>query len=221
MTSQNTVKCGWVQLNNTVVPHVKRHLANDSPIQLVPLPVIQHGAGLMRDKNVSGLVATQPECDALNRACIAAGLDFAFDQYVDLVPLSNVVKRHRNTTVSFLPDEDPFRSSEFICDINKSGIHRDNAMNQLGASLVKSRDTSSQNVSDDMDMVLDLSNGTTKPEKPTNNSQIQPHGEAVTKLAMETPDKTTDDETPLDLSLPCSAKIEVSLSIVFDILLYK
>ena len=108
------IQSGWVQINNTVVPYVKRHLANDLPVQLIPLPVIRYGADLLRGVYVQTFRATPPERNILNNRCQKADLNFTFDENIDLVPLYEVVRKYKkDVLVSFLSDDDPLGSAQF------------------------------------------------------------------------------------------------------------
>ena len=56
--------CGWLQVNNTVVPYVQR-----ATWRLLPLPVLRHSAGLLCEVTVEGQEPTSQECTALNEMC--------------------------------------------------------------------------------------------------------------------------------------------------------
>ena len=103
----SSIKGGWLQINNTVVPYVYKN--SD---KLVPLSVIKYAAGLLTDVTIEGLKPSEAECSYLNDQCQSAGLNFFFGKTTKMITLNNVI-RSCNPAVSELPKNDPFRYAQY------------------------------------------------------------------------------------------------------------
>ena len=100
--------CGWVQINNTVSPYIKRFNG-----KYVPLSVIKYAAGLLTDVEVEGILPTLAECNLLNDTCKIAGFDFNFGQSTKVIHLSEVTQRCK-VNILELPFDDPLSHAQYI-----------------------------------------------------------------------------------------------------------
>ena len=165
MSNRLAIDSGWIQINNTVVPYVKRHLANGQPVQLVPLPVVRYGAELLHGVYVQTLKATPGERKVLNNRCERAGLNFVFDDDIDLIPVYDIVRKYRKDVyVSFLPDDDPLGSAEFHVELCTKANHCTREKRTSSGSCTWEQSTtncgssiSTADDSEDVTNVLDLS----------------------------------------------------------------
>ena len=107
----------WVQVNNTVVPIVHRAIHNGYRTRLVPLPVLQYGAGLLRDVALNTTEATLDECQELGELCQNAGFYFSFSPGTELVQMHQLLNVCRGAvTCSILPGLEPFRHAKLQLD---------------------------------------------------------------------------------------------------------
>ena len=114
---------GWVQINNTVVPCLKRLISNvKETIRLAPLQVIRYAAGLLVGVDVPNLEPSDNECQLLSEMCKKAGLEFTFSKSnTQLMLLSMIhVYSGTNVTLKTLPDDDPFSGAEYCPDEEES-----------------------------------------------------------------------------------------------------
>ncbi|ELT97695.1 hypothetical protein CAPTEDRAFT_225615 [Capitella teleta] len=104
---------GWVQINNTIVPYVKR-----KGIKFVPLPVIKYGADLLNNVQVTGVDSSEREIDLLNRNCRMISLDFTFTRALTkLIEISLIPALSRErVSIKDLPDGDPFSHAKYLND---------------------------------------------------------------------------------------------------------
>ncbi|XP_041371613.1 uncharacterized protein LOC121385138 [Gigantopelta aegis] len=100
--------CGWVQINNTVSPYIKRFNG-----KYVPLSVIKYAAGLLTDIQIEGILPTLAECNLLNDTCKIAGFDFNFGQSTKVIHLSEVTQRCK-VNILELPFDDPLSHAQYI-----------------------------------------------------------------------------------------------------------
>ncbi|KAL3866103.1 hypothetical protein ACJMK2_043436 [Sinanodonta woodiana] len=102
--------CGWLQINNTVTPYVKRPSG-----KYVPLSVIRYAAGLMTSENdsVKGVLPTQIECDLMNRACKLAGFNFNFAKTTRIIALTDILQTNF-VHVTELPMENPLSHAHYM-----------------------------------------------------------------------------------------------------------
>ena len=109
-TSGTVCDGGWLQVNNTVVPYVWRH-----PYKYVPLQVIRHAAGLLKNVHIDGELCLQTECNFFNAICNDAGLTFTFDPTTRLISVHLLqCQRFQNgVRVKELPNANPFDYAEY------------------------------------------------------------------------------------------------------------
>ncbi|XP_067667128.1 uncharacterized protein [Haliotis asinina] len=100
--------CGWVQINNTVSPYIRRYSG-----KFVPLSVIKYAAGLLTELQIEGTLPTLAECNLLNETCKAAGFDFTFGQNTKVIHLSEVTQRCQ-VSILELPFDDPLKHAQYI-----------------------------------------------------------------------------------------------------------
>lgn len=99
-------QCGWLQVNNTVTPYVRR--ADD---KFVPLSVMKYAAAL----NIpgSGALPSTEECDLLNKACKIAGFNFSFSKTTRIISLNEIIKSCM-IKIMELPMENPLQHAQYI-----------------------------------------------------------------------------------------------------------
>ena len=99
--------CGWIQVNNTVTPYVKRKDQG----KFVPLSVMKYAAALVIPEK--GVLPTDEECDLLNKACKLAGFNFTFSKTTRIICLSDITK-HCNVHLIELPMENPLQHAQYL-----------------------------------------------------------------------------------------------------------
>ncbi|KAK3098761.1 hypothetical protein FSP39_022845 [Pinctada imbricata] len=99
--------CGWIQVNNTVTPYVKRKEQG----KFVPLSVMKYAAALVIPEK--GVLPTDEECDLLNKACKLAGFNFTFSKTTRIICLSDITK-HCNVHLIELPMENPLQHAQYL-----------------------------------------------------------------------------------------------------------
>lgn len=99
-------ECGWLQVNNTVSPYVKRQTE-----KFVPLSVMKYAAAL----NIpgSGVLPETEECDLLNKACKIAGFNFSFSKTTRIISLTEIMKSCK-IKIMELPMENPLQHAQYI-----------------------------------------------------------------------------------------------------------
>lgn len=100
------VQSGWMQINNTIVPYIRR-----LDVKLLPLDVLKHAASI--DIRSEGLVPFHEECEELNRRCSGDGLKFVFKSSSKLVPLYEI-ECIPNVQTFELPEKDPFTFAKYL-----------------------------------------------------------------------------------------------------------
>ncbi|KAK3609188.1 hypothetical protein CHS0354_003170 [Potamilus streckersoni] len=136
--------CGWLQINNTVTPYVKRPSG-----KYVPFSVIRYAAGLMTSENdiLKGVLPTQIECDLMNKACMLAGFNFNFAKTTRIIALTDILQTNF-VHVTELPMENPLSRAHYMAlSANKqsSGAHCDpNRSNSAYPNQPISQNTSMQ-----------------------------------------------------------------------------
>ncbi|KAK2151770.1 hypothetical protein LSH36_352g03066 [Paralvinella palmiformis] len=110
---------GWVQVNNTVVPYVRRLApSGKETLRLVPLTVIRYAANILVDTEVPVVDPTEQECQKLTEMCQSAGLAFTFTIHstplvlLTLLPVYSGV----NVLIKRLPDGDPFSGAQYCAE---------------------------------------------------------------------------------------------------------
>ncbi|KAL3866478.1 hypothetical protein ACJMK2_043785 [Sinanodonta woodiana] len=135
--------CGWLQINNTVTPYVKRPSG-----KYVPLSVIRYAAGLMTSENdiVKGVLPTQIECDLMNKACVLAGFNFNFAKTTRIIALTDILQTNF-VHVTELPIENPLSHAHYMalaakkqssgapCDPSRSNTAYPNQPNSQNSSM--------------------------------------------------------------------------------------
>ena len=113
MSSLARIKVGWVQVNNAVCPYVVRVSFSGFPQRVVPLLILQHAAQIDFHQRPSTFRATAQEDNILNNLCMQASLDFAFEEGIELMSLSDIHMYTRaKVYVSELAYSDPFGSAK-------------------------------------------------------------------------------------------------------------
>ena len=111
--------CGWLQINNTVIPYVTR-----GGVKHVPLSVVKYGAGLLLDSRVSGfkVACSDIEVQLLNSACRKARVNFTFSTRTKLIKLEHVIRLCQpNVKVTDLKNvTDPLNHAQYQFDLNQS-----------------------------------------------------------------------------------------------------
>ncbi|XP_076102726.1 uncharacterized protein LOC143071921 [Mytilus galloprovincialis] len=99
-------ECGWLQVNNTVSPYVKRKAD-----KFVPLSVMKYAAAL----NIpgTGVLPETDECDLLNKACKIAGFNFSFSKTTRIISLCEIMKSCK-IKIMELPMENPLQHAQYI-----------------------------------------------------------------------------------------------------------
>jgi len=78
----------WVQINNAIVPVVHRRCDDIlTEVPLVPLLVIRHAVGLLKDVQVDPVSCTDDEARALTKCCQDVGIKICFDVTTELINL--------------------------------------------------------------------------------------------------------------------------------------
>ncbi|KAK2149343.1 hypothetical protein LSH36_455g07074 [Paralvinella palmiformis] len=78
----------WVQINNAIVPVVHRRCDDIlTEVPLVPLLVIRHAVGLLKDVHVDTVSCTDDEARALTKCCQDVGIKICFDVTTELINL--------------------------------------------------------------------------------------------------------------------------------------
>lgn len=110
------VLSGWMQVNNTIVPYIRRR-----DTKLLPLAVLKHAASI--DICSEGLIPSDDECKELNRRCSDEGFKFVFKSSSKLVPLHDI-EYIPNVQVFELPEKDPLTSAQYLQteDQNQNGM---------------------------------------------------------------------------------------------------
>lgn len=98
--------CGWIQVNNTVTPYVKRELG-----KFVPLSVMKYAAGLSLPEQ--GVLPTDEECSLLNSSCKLAGFNFNFSKTTRLISISDLT-RHCSVHITPLPSVNPLQHAVYL-----------------------------------------------------------------------------------------------------------
>jgi hypothetical protein len=99
-------ECGWLQVNNTVSPYVKRKTD-----KFVPLSVMKYAAALSIPG--TGVLPETEECDLLNKACKIAGFNFSFSKTTRIISLSEIMKNCM-IKIMELPMENPLQHAQYI-----------------------------------------------------------------------------------------------------------
>ena len=102
---------GWVQLNNTVIPYIKRDNA-----ELLPISVVKHAANLLVTAKPRTMKISKSELEQLNKSCSEAGLQFTFTMKCKLVKLQRLRECESTNLycVKVLPEtENPFESATY------------------------------------------------------------------------------------------------------------
>ncbi|KAL4228179.1 hypothetical protein ACF0H5_013613 [Mactra antiquata] len=100
---------GWLQIKNTVTPYVTR---KDG--KYVPLSVMQYAAGLLTNEKINGSQPTKHECDLLNEACKAAGVEFVFsDSTTRLINIGDILKLSP-IDITELPSSNPLKHATYM-----------------------------------------------------------------------------------------------------------
>ena len=110
-SSSTQCEVGWVQLNNTVVPFVKR-----SDVQYLPISVVRNAAKLLYGIKLRGVRVTKQELESLNNSCRDAGLVFSFTMKCKLLQLKRIqdVEGLKLYCVKVLQQGNPFNTASFI-----------------------------------------------------------------------------------------------------------
>ncbi|KAJ8304542.1 hypothetical protein KUTeg_018125 [Tegillarca granosa] len=98
--------CGWIQVNNTVTPFVRREMG-----KFVPLSVMKYAAGLSVPEQ--GVLPTEDECSLLNSSCKLAGFNFNFSKTTRLISVSDLT-RHCNVHITPLPSVNPLQHAVYL-----------------------------------------------------------------------------------------------------------
>ena len=109
MDEERTI--GWVQLNNTLLPFVKR-----DNIKLLPIAVLKNAMNLLSRVSVSGIKITTVELEDMNQACEEAGLTFRFTLNCRMMKLEELQELESSNlhTVKILPDDsNPFLAASY------------------------------------------------------------------------------------------------------------
>ncbi|VDH90351.1 Hypothetical predicted protein [Mytilus galloprovincialis] len=103
---RKSIKSGWVQINNTIIPYVCR-----SEIKFLPIAVLKHAASI----NVpsEGVPPTEDECDELNRRCSAEGFKFTFKVSTRIVSITEI-QDFCDVQVYDLPEKDPLHHAQYL-----------------------------------------------------------------------------------------------------------
>ena len=80
MSSQ--VTGGWIQIDNTVSPYIRRNF-----MKYVPLSIVRFAAGLLEGLHVSGEELVKEECDFLCKSCEQSQLNFHFPPSTKVISL--------------------------------------------------------------------------------------------------------------------------------------
>ncbi|KAK2162957.1 hypothetical protein LSH36_89g08009 [Paralvinella palmiformis] len=103
----------WAQINNAIVPVVHRKCDDIlTEVPLVPLLVIRHAVGLLKDVHVDTVSCTDDEARALTKCCQDVGIKICFDVTTELINLDCLPDLSEEKVVfSILATRRPF-----ICD---------------------------------------------------------------------------------------------------------
>ena len=99
--------CGWIQVNNTVTPYVRREALG----KFVPLSVMKYAAALSIPEK--GVLPSEEECDLLNKACKLAGFNFTFSMTTRIICLTDILK-HCKVHIMELPMENPLQHAQYL-----------------------------------------------------------------------------------------------------------
>ncbi|XP_061172928.1 uncharacterized protein LOC133182196 isoform X1 [Saccostrea echinata] len=99
--------CGWIQVNNTVTPYVRR----DEYGKFVPLSVMKYAAALSIPEK--GVLPSEEECELLNKACKLAGFNFTFSMTTRIICLTDILK-HCQVHIMELPMENPLQHAQYL-----------------------------------------------------------------------------------------------------------
>lgn len=104
--NESQSQCGWLQVNNTVTPYVRR--GDD---KFVPLSVMKYAAAL----NIpgAGVLPSVEECDLLNKACKIAGFNFSFSKTTRIISLNEITNSCK-IKIMELPMENPLQHAQYI-----------------------------------------------------------------------------------------------------------
>ncbi|XP_052098067.1 uncharacterized protein LOC127732899 isoform X2 [Mytilus californianus] len=103
---RRSIKSGWVQINNTIIPYVCR-----SEIKFLPLAVLTHAASISVPSE--GVPPTDNECDELNRRCSAEGFKFTFKPSTRIVSIKEI-QNFCDVQVYDLPEKDPLNHAQYL-----------------------------------------------------------------------------------------------------------
>ena len=100
---------GWLQLNNTIIPYIKR--GNQ---KYLPMCIVKYAAGLPISDNPFVEVLSSEECRFMNEQCQLAGLKFSFHNRTVIGSLDKILQ-YLNTTlvIKELPMTNPFDSASY------------------------------------------------------------------------------------------------------------
>lgn len=106
-TEDSNEPCGWIQVNNTVTPYVRREALG----KFVPLSVMKYAAALSIPEK--GVLPSEEECDLLNKACKLAGFNFTFSMTTRIICLTDILK-HCKVHIMELPMENPLQHAQYL-----------------------------------------------------------------------------------------------------------
>ncbi|XP_048734184.1 uncharacterized protein LOC125650180 [Ostrea edulis] len=107
LTEDSNEPCGWIQVNNTVTPYVRREALG----KFVPLSVMKYAAALSIPEK--GVLPSEEECDLLNKACKLAGFNFTFSMTTRIICLTDILK-HCQVHIMELPMENPLQHAQYL-----------------------------------------------------------------------------------------------------------
>ncbi|KAK2162959.1 hypothetical protein LSH36_89g08035 [Paralvinella palmiformis] len=91
----------WAQINNAIVPVVHRRCDDIlTEVPLVPLLVIRHAVGLLKDVHVDTVSCTHDEARALTKCCQDVGIKICFDVTTELINLDCLPDLSEEKTVT-------------------------------------------------------------------------------------------------------------------------
>ncbi|KAL5004516.1 hypothetical protein ScPMuIL_017972 [Solemya velum] len=99
---------GWMQINNTVIPYIRR--MNDT---FLPLSVIRYAVGLLMNIEVNVSIMTNSEHRALTTMCREAGLLFHFSVKTPMITLTEL-SRHCPVHIRELPFDNPLSCAKYV-----------------------------------------------------------------------------------------------------------
>ena len=104
---------GWLQVNNTVVPYVRR-----LEVKLLPVSILQFSAGLLKDLQVEGYDLTELECAYLTKLCAEAKVTFQFKVPTKVLPAPLVCQLSKDKVFfTELSEDDPFDEAVHLDDV--------------------------------------------------------------------------------------------------------